>query len=403
MRPQRSKSFLHGLILIIICFDSIFLTPIRSAAQSCSGTLQSITYDTVVTSNTGNTGFTYKVPQFPVSTFTLYAVTMRSVVTVSLGVTIQNNSGATANAKVQVFRNDDITSPALPGSGDFNNTVFLGSAYSDPSMANGAIQSFGPSNVITNNSIIVDSLATGLGDLTQANWVGSGKVAFAYTPESALNTSPSNIRINSSAISDKISFSVTYYFCNPGTLATDFLTFTATRQNNQSIALNWIVANETPGRTYDVQLSKDGKTFTNISSQPSDPVNSDASYSYIYTIAPADKGKLYFRIIQENPNASPGYSEIRIIDLDAGGAPAVFSIYPNPPGDFINLTFPGDNQNWQVEIFAADGRLVQQNYYPSTSLVHLNFARKMASGAYFVRAVNPQTNQNYTGSFVIRN
>lgn len=328
---------------------------------------------------------------------------MRSVVTVNVGVTIQNNSGASANAKVQVFRNDDITSPALPGSGDFNNSIFLGSAYSDNGMANGAVQSFGPSNVITNNSIIVDSLATGLGDLTQASWVGSGNVTFAYTPETALNTSPSNIRINSSAIADNISFSVTYYFCNPGTLAENILAFTATRENSQTIALNWNVGNEMPGRTYNVQLSRDGRNFSNISSQSSDPVNSDASYSYDYTIASSDMGKLYFRVFQINPNGeTPGYSEVRVVDLDAGAAAAVFSIYPNPPSDFINLAFPGSNQNWQVEIFSADGNLVQRNYFPATNLARMNFTRKMASGAYFVRAVNPQTNQNYTGSFVIR-
>ncbi len=380
MRPYKSKSFLYELSLILICFSSFFLTPVRSAAQSCAGTLQSITYDTIVTSNTGNTVFNYSIPQFPLSTSTLYAVTMRSVVTVGVGVTIQNSSGATANAKVQVFRNDDINSPA---SGDFSNSVFLGSAYSDPGMLNGAIQSFGPSNVITNNSIIVDSLATGLGNLTQASWVGSGNVPFVYTPETSTNASPGGIRINSVAYTDNISFSITYYFCNPGTLAENILAFTATRENSETIALNWNVANEMPGRTYDVQLSRDGKNFANISSQTSDPVNSDASYSYDYTIASTDTGKLYFRIFQMNPNGeAPGYSEIRTVDLDAGGAAAVFSIYPNPPSDFINLTFPGNNQNWQVEIFSADGNLVQRNYYPTTNLARMNFTRKMAAGAF---------------------
>jgi hypothetical protein len=169
------------------------------------------------------------------------------------------------------------------------------------------------------------------------------------------------------------------------------------------VALDWNVGNEMPGRTYEVQVSRDGKNFATIGSQTSDPVNSDASYSYNYTIASTDTGKLYFRIFQVNPNGeAPGYSEIRVVDLDAGGAASVFSIYPNPPSDFINLTFPGNNQNWQVEIFSADGNLVQRNYYPATNLARMNFTRKMASGAYFVRAVNPQTNQNYTGSFVIR-
>jgi hypothetical protein len=268
-------------------------------------------------------------------------------------------------------------------------------------MANGAIQTFPSTSVITNDAIIVDSLSTGAGNLSQASWVGSGNITFAYTPESALNTSPSGIRVNSSTISDQITFSVTYYFCNPGTLAEDLLTFTAVRENDQTVLLNWSTANEQAGRKYVVEVSSDGTNFTDTATKNAIPTASDALYSYSFPTSPTAKGRLYFRLRLENVTGLPEYSAIRIVNLGTGTTTG-FSIYPNPPSDFINLTFPGDNQNWQVQIFAADGNLVQQNYYPSTNLIHLNFARKMASGAYFVRAINPQTNQNYTGSFVIR-
>ncbi len=61
------------------------LTSSRLEAQTCAGTLGSITYDTVFTSTDGNDVYNWNVPQFPVSSLTLYAVTVRSIVTLNAG------------------------------------------------------------------------------------------------------------------------------------------------------------------------------------------------------------------------------------------------------------------------------------------------------------------------------
>jgi hypothetical protein len=399
---RRTAIHLSGISIplsILILVQTFILVPPSASAQSCVGTLQSMTYDTTVMTN-GNTGFNYTIPQFPVSSSTLYAVTLRSTVTVNLAVTIQNNTGAVANAKVPVLRNDDIESSALPGSGDFNNTVIVNPAYSDPGMANGAIASFGPSNIITNNSIIVDSLSTGAGTLSQPSWVGAGSNTFAYTPETALNASPNGIRINSSTISDKISFSITYYYCNPGTLATDLLSFTAVKQNDQTVQLGWSTTNEQTGRTYEVQVSTDGTDYSVFTSVASNPAFNDASYSYSYPIPPNATGRLYFRLAIVDNNGFTTYSTVSIVNLGDAG-PAGFSIYPNPPQDFINLILPGDNRSWQIDLVSADGSLIQRNYYYNNSNPRINFNRKLTSGAYFVRATNLQSGGQHTGSFII--
>ena len=59
-------------------------------------------------------------------------------------------------------------------------------------------------------------------------------------------------------------------------------------------------------------------------------------------------------------------------------------------------------QNWNIEIYAADGKLVQRNYYPLSNLVHVDFDRKFAKGTYFVRAINYMAGKTYSSSFVVK-
>ena len=144
-----------------------------------------------------------------------------------------------------------------------------------------------------------------------------------------------------------------------------------------------------------------GTDFSDLATQAADPVNADASYSYKYMIQPADKGKLYFRLKLVDAYGTVAYSPLRIIDLGEE-KPQHFSIYPNPPTDFIQLTFPVTGTAWQVDILSADGSRVQRNYYPNANQAHVNFARKLPPGTYFARATDSRTAQSYVGSFVIQ-
>ncbi len=358
----------------------------------------SITYDTVFTSTDGNETYTASFPQFPISALTLYAVTVRSVVTVNSGMTIENYNNTAVNANVKYYRNDDFTSGPT---GDFNNTVF-GSNYSAPGLGPYTTQTFPPVNTINNNSIIVDSLDTNDGTLNNTPggyFVGNGNIAVTYSSTTQPLISPSNVAINSSTLTDQIHFSWTYYYCNTGTLAADLLSFTAVRQG-QDVQLGWNTTGEQAGRIYNLQVSTDGTTFSDYAAVPSTVINSDASYSYTYPIPSGATGKLYFRLRIADVIGPDHYSSVCIINLNSAGATG-FSIFPNPPSDYINLILPGDNRSWQVDIIAADGHLVQRNAFANTSLPRINFTRKLASGAYFVRATNILSGDSHTGSFVI--
>ncbi len=373
------------------------LTSSRLEAQTCAGTLGSLTYDTLFTSTDGNDTYTWNIPQFPVSTLTLYAVTVRSMVTVNSGMTIENFNPGTVNAFATYFRNDDFTTSPT---GDFNNNTALFQLPTALGLATYTSKTFPPINTINNKPALVDSMYTGDGSFVPSNgFTGNGSIALSYNTTTIPNVAPSGVSITSYTLTDTIRMSWTYYYCNPGTLAADLLSFTAVRQG-QTVQLGWNTTNEEAGRTYNIQVSTDGSTFTDYAAVASEPVNNDASYSYNYPIDPSATGKLYFRLRIADVVGADHYSSICIINLNAAG-PNGFTIFPNPPTDFINLMLPGDNRSWQVDIIAADGNLIQRNVFTNTSLAHVNFNHKLPGGAYFVRAANALNGETHTGSFVI--
>ena len=252
---------------------------------------------------------------------------------------------------------------------------------------------------VYNNYNIVD-YTIDQADPSLTDYEGGGNLSFSYTPIAFINNVLSPATYTTPVITDNLTFTITYSYCAVVVLSSNITAFTATRENDKLVALNWATANEQPGRRYAIEVSTDGKNFKDYGWVTSDSVNSDASYSYDYTIVAGAAGKLYFRLKQVQDNGTTSYSSIRVIDLGTGG-PSGFSLYPNPPSDYINLSFPVTHA-WQVDILAADGSVIQRNYYPDTNLARVNFNRKLPAGTYFARATDAQGGKGYVGSFTIQ-
>lgn len=395
MRARRIQS--SGVtLLLLLCWGAF--KPLSSAAQTCSGTIQSVTYSTVISGN-GSGTYSTSLPQYNSSSgYTLISAVLTSYVTTTSTVGFTNTNSSEQDFFPSIGRTDVLK---------LNGTTTLAAANSnfnfpftslDPAGGADDNITYGPENVFNNTAMVYDSVTTA-NPLLTGSFQGTGNVNFTYKSTTSL-TAPLGVS-STASVSDAITFSVTYYFCNPTTLSSNILTFTATLENNRTVTLNWITTNEQPGRRYEIEVSSNGKDFTTFDSQASDPVNTDASYSYQYAIGSGVTGKLYFRLKQIDIDGTASYSTVRIIDL-AGGTASGFSLYPNPPSDYINLVFPPTTQGWQVDILAADGSLVQRNYYSSIGTGRLNFQRKLSAGTYFARATDLQAAKNYVAPFVIR-
>jgi len=400
MRPRRIQ--LSGGTLMLLLYSASLLVTMKANAQCSAATMQSTTYSQTFTGS-GNDPYTANFPKLDMSTCPggciFIAAVLKATLTVSATITMESNPGPTpaANFKVTLDRDDDVSSTALGADLDpttsypFKNNNL---AANDGVPGSGPdYKQIGPVTLSDHIPLINDSI-TGAGIPFQ----GTGDNTFTYTSTTNIS-GPSSV--NSTAdIHDTIVFSITYYYCPATVLASNILTFTATRENDQTVKLDWITTNEQAGRTYSIEVSNDGKSFSDYASQAADPVNMDASYTYNYPVTPGSTGSLYFRLKQVDVNGTPGYSPIRIIDLGAGFVSG-FLIYPNPPSDYLNLLFPSTGQGWQVDIISADGSLVQRNYYNNTNSGRLNFQHELSAGTYFARATDLQMAKSYVASFLI--
>jgi hypothetical protein len=401
LRIHLSGLFAPTPLILMVISGLVFLSPQRTNAQCPAGNAQkSLTYFNDLGASGGNT-FNFTVPQFnPLPAgYTLLSVVASATATTLTLINYQNtDTSNTQDFFPSIFRKDKLliagTTIAAPPLNEYDyNETFL-----QKKNTAGDNVTYGLANTFQNTPLFSTTITDPL--TLSTTYEGSGNLAVKYTSTFFVsNFIPSAVNVTA-ALSDNIKLSITYNYCDPTVLASNILSFTATRTNSGTVDLKWQTTNEQSGRTYYVEVSPGGQDFTPVASVLSDANTYNANYNYDYAIPSSATGKLYFRLRQVEADGTTTWSDIRTINLDGDGQ--AFSIYPNPPSDFINLTLPGGNQDWQVDIVAADGRMVQRNYYPNSNAARVNFIRRLAAGAYFVRVMNPQTGKHYSGSFLMR-
>lgn len=403
MKPRKIQlsGVSHAPLLMTILYVITFLTPQFIRAQCPGGSVaMTSTYSNAMSSG-GTTVYTFTMPQFNPSPggYTFLSAVLSSTATTGTTVSYQNTTAFFQDFFPSVSRTDNVkvngsTAVNRNNEFDFDETMLTAQGTPTDHLA------YGPENTFDNTNLFTTTI-TNPTTLTNV-YQGAGNLNITYTSTFFTNNFvPTGVTVTPT-LSDNINFSITYHFCNPTTLSSNILTFTAEKESNQKVDLKWTTANEQPGRKYYIEVAVNGQEFAIAGSMPSDASMNDANYTYLYSVPPTATGRIYFRLRQIETDGTATWSEVRSVDLDGNGNNGVFSIYPNPPSDFINLSIPGDSQDWQVDIFAADGSLVQRNYYIGQNNIRVNFVRRLSAGSYFVRATNPQSGKHYTSSFVIR-
>lgn len=405
-RIQSSGVFVSTPFILLVLSGAFLLTPRYINAQCPAGAVpRSVTYTQPLhtVSTSGGKVYSFTLPQFNPSLpapggYTLLSAVLSATATTNIDVNYQNTSTTTGQdifptaARTDNVKVNGTTAVNKNNQYDYPETILAikGSPGDNVSYTGTTFDNSTP--------LFTTTITTASPALT-GTYTGAGNLSLTYTSTFFMNNSLSTDIAVTHTIDDNITFTITYNYCDPNVLASNILNFTASKVNNQTVDLKWLTTNEQPGRKYYIEVGSDGQNFTTAGLVLSNASSTDASYTYAYPIPPAATGKLYFRLRQVEIDGTATWSDVRIINLDGNGS--TFSIYPNPPSDYINLTIPGNNQDWQVNIFAANGSLVQSNYYRNSNTARVNFVRRLAAGAYFVRATNPQTSKHYTGSFVV--
>ena len=174
----------------------------------------------------------------------------------------------------------------------------------------------------------------------------------------------------------------------PNTLPLSLLRFTAGRNNDNQVLLNWTTAYEINTAKFNIEKSNDGKTFSTIGA-----VNAatesvmEKNYSFIDPLTIHDEPftTLYYRLKMLDKNGEYTYSNILTIRKDIK---TTLSILPNPVGNNMNITHDKAGWNAEISIYNIDGKLMMKHTSPLSTEQEWIDMTALKPGAYILTFMN---------------
>ena len=136
------------------------------------------------------------------------------------------------------------------------------------------------------------------------------------------------------------------------TLPVKLQSFTAF-PNDNTVLLNWIIAEEINVAHYEVEYSTDGRNYRSIYSIAA---TNSRNYSSIHT-SPAS-GINYYRLKVVDTDLKMTYSDIRKVNFT--NRQSGITVFPNPVNERINISIPSSliNKTATISLYDVDNKLV---------------------------------------------
>jgi len=389
--------FPHIKVGLVLCIGMMFHHSVQAQNPNA---LSVHTYDTSLTSN-GFGVFNINVPQFSPDSGTLVAVNLSATVNSQYGFTLTNADNQSATYTLTLGQDDQITGSAL--SSPFSNIVTQ--QINSYPLVSGQVQTQPPFAFLTNH-VSSDSITGNVAPFLGTGAVALNYLSFTYTDLSTVNNATYSYSAN---INNTMHFTVKYYFNGGGdgntVLATTLTRFSAALTAPHIAGLTWAAVNETANRVYDIQRSRDGQNFATVNSVTAEGDASGADYSYTDNLEDSVSGNVFYRL-QIHDQAKQSFSAIQEVNV-AGTSSSVAAagtglrVYPNPATSYINLQTGQEPGDWQVDIIAASGAVVQRTQAMASSTIYVPFNTKLAAGTYFARLTGLHGQQPIMVPFVI--
>ena len=377
---------------LALCIGMILHQTIQA---QCSNGFSARTYDTSLSSN-GFAMFTINAPQWSPDSGTLVSVKLSAAVSSQYGFTLTNNDPQTANYSLTLGQEDMISGTGL--STPYTNV--MSQFVNTYPLASGQVVSQTPFAFL-NNHISSDSITSNVAPFLGTGQVTMNYMSFTYTDLSTINNSTYSYSAN---ISNNIKFSVQYLYCTGGNavLAANLTRFSATLTAPHTSLLSWAAVNETANRIYDVQRSGNGKDFSTITSVTAQGDASGADYNYTDNLDDSISGNIYYRL-QIHDEDKLSWSAIQQVNVAAStmGSGAGVRVFPNPATTYINLQTGQAANDWQVDIIAANGSVVQRTQVLQSSVIYIPLGSNLSAGTYFARLTGLRGQQGFSTSFVV--
>jgi hypothetical protein len=232
---------------------------------------------------------------------------------------------------------------------------------------------------------------------------GIGTVNFTYFNNGSflMTTGNDNYRLEISAISD-VTIRVVYYFCPLIVLSTGMRDLNVSRKNKM-VDVSWTTDNESAGNRYQVEWSRNGRSFETAAEIPSKGQGTK-TYSYTHDLKGNGKGKIYYRVrLYEGAGASR-YSAVQYVSFSDEG-PMDPGIYPNPVTDQVSISF-GRPQTGRLtaELININGQFVDSKSWKAVGMTSTQFllSRQYPSGTYWLRIRNLDSGEQVVKRVLVR-
>ncbi|OGX81577.1 hypothetical protein BEN49_15325 [Hymenobacter coccineus] len=151
-------------------------------------------------------------------------------------------------------------------------------------------------------------------------------------------------------------------------LPVELVSFTAQLRNKQ-VNLNWVTASEKNSRSFDVQRSSNGQTFTTVLTKAAQG-NTSARTTYDAVDRQPLPGLSYYRLKQIDNDGKVAYSPV--VSVQSDGLVDI-SIYPNPTAGKVTITLPAALAASAPRVRISDlmGRVVQELSLPASGEIDL--------------------------------
>ncbi len=280
----------------IYCQSIVGAIRIAMAQCTCSGGVPATPVDYYLTFGpTNNASTAVSFPQFNPSIGTLACLSLKDSISGISTTSVLNKAPDSTLYEFILTVGNAINGPAGGGISILQpfTRIYGPDSLAPLGVPGDTINAYGPDTIFNN--------ATGFSSSTNTGpYLGTGNIAFTYTLSGGVNSLEGGLNYQAGPTTVYWGeFHLTYYWCPALALATTIQDFTAIPDAN-GLMLQWLTNNQQPNTSYEIQISTDGKTFSNLGSTEGDAsaTGTSSKYEYQYNADPANMGKLYFRIEQ---------------------------------------------------------------------------------------------------------
>lgn len=130
--------------------------------------------------------------------------------------------------------------------------------------------------------------------------------------------------------------------------------------NNGRVQLNWQAYMQSDVRSFTIEYSQDGRSFTEAGKLAAAGINNQTT-PYVYAHTPAVNGTLYYRVRETTVDGSVYYSNM--VTVKTGNTfLANTEVFPNPFKDILQISMQLEKTGMiQVALYDASGRLVRRS------------------------------------------